>query len=137
MRYILALTSALFAAHALEVTPAVAQIRDTLADIALKSGESADVTTLLWTVRCKSYFKGLPQVEILEGPPEVTATISETMMVPRTAGCAKKLPAGLLSIKAGEITEDSSTEMRLRIRYNTLDGRRDRVITLRVVLIPS
>jgi len=108
-----------------------------LMEIALKSGESAEIMDLWYISRCKSILKGTPEVEVLDGPPGVTAVVTEKMVLPRYAGCAKKVSGGLLSVKAGEIAEDSTTEMKLRVRYNTLDGRRDRSITLRIVLIQS
>jgi hypothetical protein len=135
MRLTITLLATLMGAFLAFTRPASAQARDVYADIALKSGESTDIVPLAWTIQCKSYLKGLPEIEILDGPPGVTAAISETMYLPRTSGCAKKFPAGMLSIKAGEIAEDSSTDMKLRIRYNTLDGRRVRLMTLHVVLI--
>jgi hypothetical protein len=125
-----------FAAIAAASTPARAQVAP-FAEIALKSGESTEVTDLLWTVRCKSFLKGIPEVEILDGPPGVSAIVAEKMVLPRMSGCAKKVSGGVLTIKAGEITDDSTTDLRLRLRYNTLEGRRDRTMTLRVTLIPA
>jgi hypothetical protein len=115
-------------------TPASAQ---TTIEIALKSGESAEISDLSWTVNCKTFLKGLPEVEILDGPPGVIATVTEKMVLPRLRNCAKRVPGGLLTIKAGEITEDSATTMRVRVKYNTLEGRRQSLWTFHVVLIAS
>src|SRR4051794_16116965 len=77
-----------------------------LMEIALKSGESAEITELWYISKCKSILKGTPEVEVLDGPPGVTAVVTEKMVLPRSAGCAKKVSGGVLSVKAGEITED-------------------------------
>src|SRR5258708_17730063 len=64
-------------------------------DLALKSGESTELTDLYWVnSSCKSMLKGTPEVEILDGPPGVTATIKPTSVLPRISGCAKAVQGG-------------------------------------------
>ena len=118
------------------VTPASAQTSPSF-EIVLKSGETAEVTELWYMSACKSLMKSTPEVEVLDGPPGVTAVVTQKMVLPRNAGCSKRISGALLSVKAGEITEDSTTDMRIRVRYNTVEGRRDRGMTIRVVLIAS
>jgi hypothetical protein len=119
-------------------TPARSQINQALmSEVALKSGESVELGDLLWTVNCRTYLKGLPQVEILDGPPAVTVAVKEKMILPRFKQCAKRVPGGTLSLTAGDITDESYTTLRLRIKYNTLEGPRDRSVSLRVALIPQ
>lgn len=118
------------------VTPASAQTSPSF-EIVLKSGETAEITELWYVSACKSVMKSIPEVEVLDGPPGVTAVVTQKMVLPRNAGCAKRISGGLLSVKAGEITEDSTTDMKLRVRYNLLDGRRDRGMTIRVILLAS
>jgi hypothetical protein len=50
--------------------------------IALKSGESADLSPVYWVTNCKSIMLGLAEIEILEGPPELTLSIREEMVLP-------------------------------------------------------
>ena len=58
--------------------------------IALKSGESAELADVYYIgSNCQSLLKAVPEVEVLEGPPGVTATIKEDKIVPRTFGCTK------------------------------------------------
>ena len=42
--------------------------------IALKSGESVEVGNVFYAINCRSLLKSTPEVEILEGPPGVTAS---------------------------------------------------------------
>jgi hypothetical protein len=60
--------------------------------LALKNGESVEVGNVYYTINCRSMLKGTPQVEVLEGPPGVTATIKESMVLPRWGNCANRVP---------------------------------------------
>lgn len=120
------------------ITPAHAQLAQLLMpEVALKSGESVDLGDLSWTNNCKTFLKGTPQVEILDGPPGVTAAVKEKMVLPRMAQCSKRVKGGNLSLTVGDISEESVSSLRLRLKYETLEGRRDRNISVRVVLVPS
>ena len=120
------------------VPPAQAQLHQLLmTEVAMKSGESVDISDLWWVVNCKTFLKGLPEVEILEGPPGVAAIVKEKMVLPRLGECGKRVKGAALSLSAGDITDDSTSVLRLRIRYPTLEGRRDRNWSIRVVLIAS
>jgi hypothetical protein len=86
-----------------------------LLEVALKSGESVEIGDLAWTINCRTFLKGMPEVEILDGPPGVTAAVKEKMVLPRGSQCAKRVPGALLSLKAADSIEDSSSVLRLRI----------------------
>jgi hypothetical protein len=62
--------------------------------IALKSGESAELGDVYYinAIDCTSLLKATPEVEILGGPPGVTAAIKEDGIVPSGAGCTKPVP---------------------------------------------
>lgn len=76
-------------------------IQFTVRDIALKSGESVELHDVFYiSLNCKSVLKGTPEVEILDGPPGVTAAINPAKVVPRSYGCAKPVPGGKLVITA-------------------------------------
>jgi hypothetical protein len=83
-------------------------------DVALKSGESAELGQVYFIgATCQSLLRATPDVEILDGPPGVTASITEEKVVPRTVGCANPVPGGKLVITAGRI-EDYSRIFSLR-----------------------
>ena len=68
-------------------------IQFTVRDIALKSGESTEIGDVFSiNTTCQSLLKGTPEVEILDGPPGVTATINPAKVVPRGLGCANPVP---------------------------------------------
>jgi hypothetical protein len=112
-------------------------IQFSVANIALKSGESAELGDVFYIgPNCKSLLKGLPEVEILDGPPGVSAIINAADVVPRGLGCAKPVPGGKLLIAAKDVQEHSYTRMVLRINYKTLNGNRQRSEQVNISLFP-
>jgi hypothetical protein len=140
MRFILKIFLTIFClgcTAVLSATPAQAQLQQLfMSQVALKSGETVELGDLLWTVNCRSFLKEVPQVEILDGPPEVSVTVREKKILPRLKQCAKPVSGGNLTLIAGEVTDPSYTTLTLRIKYKTLDGPRDRSWSVVVALLP-
>jgi hypothetical protein len=112
-------------------------IQFTVRDIALKSGESTELGDLFYvSLNCKSVLKGTPAVEILDGPPGVTAVVNPAKVVPHGYGCASPVAGGKLVLTANDIQEYSYTRMVLRITYKTLDGERQRSENINITLFP-
>ena len=106
-------------------------------DIALKSGESTELGDVYFiTSNCKSVLKATPEVEILDGPPGVTAVINAAKVIPHGYGCANPVAGGKLLISAKDVQEYSLTRMVLRVRYETLDGPRQRMESVNLALFP-
>ncbi len=104
--------------------------------IALKSGESTEIGDLYWVMNCKSQLTSPPEVTIMDGPPEVTATVTEAMVTPRFQQCPKAVSGGKLILAAGKIEDQSNSVMTVRIRYRTRDGVREKSMTFNVSLFP-
>lgn len=104
--------------------------------IALKSGESTEVADVYWVMNCRSLLLSLPEVTILDGPPGVTAAITEAMVVPRFQQCPKPVRGGKLRLTADKIDDASNTIVTIRVRYKTKDGVRDRSMTFPLALFP-
>jgi hypothetical protein len=103
---------------------------------ALKSGESTEIGDLYWVVNCQSQLQGPPEVTILDGPPGVTASITEAMVVPRFQQCARAVKGAKLTLSAQQIEEPSNSLMTLRVRYKTKDGARDKSMSFLISLFP-
>jgi hypothetical protein len=103
---------------------------------ALKSGESVEVSELYWVTNCQSLLTGLPEVTVLDGPPGVTASITEAMVTPRFQQCAKPVKGAKLKLNADKIEDQSYSIMTLRIKYKTKDGERERSTTFTIALFP-
>jgi len=112
-------------------------IQVTVRDLALKSGESTEVGDVYYISHdCKSLLKATPAVEIMDGPPGVTATINPADVVPRAYSCAKPVKGGKLVITAKDIQDHSYTRMVLRINMQTLNGDRQFSRNFNVTLFP-
>ena len=112
-------------------------IQFTVKELALKSGESSEVTDIYWiSTHCKSLLKSPPEVEILDGPPGVTATINPAKVVPRGYACAGPVSGGKLVISAKDVQEYSYSRMVLRITYRTFNGDRQRSENINLTVYP-
>jgi len=64
--------------------------------VALKSGESVDLSNLFWVANCHSLLKGPMKLDVLEAPPEITASIREQSVVPHSYNCPAAVKGGVL-----------------------------------------
>jgi hypothetical protein len=119
-------TVALIAAHAQTNIPA----------IALKNGESFELAPVYWVINCRSIVVGVPEVEILEGPPGLTLSIKQASVLPRRQNCADQVPGGLLMASAKDVKEPTQGKLVYRIKYKTKDGDRQTSATYNVSLYP-
>ena len=90
----------------------------------VKNGESVEIGTVYYVAQCRSIMIGLPEIEVLEGPPEVTLSIKEEPVLPRRQGCANKIAGGTLMLTAKGITEPTEAKLAYRVKYKTRDGAR-------------
>src|SRR5262245_46718559 len=81
---------------ALNTAPVQAQTIDRpYTNVALKNGETVEVHNVFFVGNnCRALTTATPEVEILDGPPGVSAVIKPAMIVPRTYGCAKPVSGG-------------------------------------------
>ena len=104
--------------------------------IALKSGESWEIG-LAYSVRnCRSILIGKPEIEVLEGPPEVTVILKEGDVIPRNQGCANKVPGGTMVATAGNVTETKLSRLMVRVKYKTKEGDRQGAVVYYIGLVP-
>src|SRR5215216_3895994 len=68
--------------------------------LVIKNGETVELHLVFYIASCRSIMVGLPQVEMIEGPPEVTLSIKEGEVVPRERNCAKPVAGGTLMATA-------------------------------------
>ena len=104
--------------------------------LTLKSGESAEVEPVYWTINCRSTMIGLPEVEIMEGPPGTSLNIREEPVLPKDSRCRAKVPGGMLIVTADSITTPREGKLTYRVKYKTVDGDRQRAGVYVVSLHP-
>jgi hypothetical protein len=131
--------SAVLPAVGLIVAIAFAGVSAEAADVvALKSGETAELGNLFFVVNCRSTLKGTMTVEVLEGPPEITASIRLQQIIPRIQNCAKPVPGGVLLLSAAkEIKARTQAKVVLRVKYPIVDGgERQKSFDIDLILLP-
>jgi hypothetical protein len=104
--------------------------------IAVKSGESVELGLVYWITNCRSIMVGLPEIEVLEGPPELTLSIKEGPVLPRRQNCANRVPGGTIVLTAKDIKEPGVAKLTYRLKYKTKDGDRSRGHVYAVSLFP-
>ena len=76
-------------------------------------------------------------VELLDGPPEVTASIREQKVHAHGQNCEKKVDGGILLLTAPkEIKARTEAKVTLRVKYPTVDGERQQARQFDLTLIP-
>ena len=104
--------------------------------IALKNGETSELGALYSVSNCKSLLLSTPQAEVLDGPPGVSVTVKEAMVLPRAQKCASRIPGGILTVSAKDIQDQSYTALTVRVIYKTRDGERQRSLVYNLSLFP-
>jgi len=104
--------------------------------IALKSGESVELQSVYYVSNCRSTMVGLPEIEVLEGPQQVTLSIKEAMVLPRRQNCANRVPGGILIATAKDVSQAMETKITYRVNYKTKDGNRQRGRVFLLSLFP-
>jgi hypothetical protein len=106
------------------------------ATIALKSGEKTELGNLYYVSNCKSVLTSTPEVEILDGPPGVTVSVKDEMVMARAQKCAAPIKGAKLFLAAKEIEDSSFSTLTLRITYRTRDGDRKLSQVFNLQLLP-
>jgi hypothetical protein len=76
------------------------------------------------------------EIEVLEGPPEVTLSIKEAQILPRRQGCAAKVSGGTLVLSVKGVTERTEGKLTFRLKYKAKDGDRQISDAYTVSLFP-
>jgi hypothetical protein len=104
--------------------------------IALKTGESVELQELYYVIGCQSMLKSPPEVEVVDGPSQVIASVKEGMVLPRLQSCSNRVSGGTLVLTAKEIEDPSFSKLVLRVTYKTKDGDRKVSEVINLQLIP-
>ncbi len=113
------------------------QTRNTVASIALKGGESVEVSNLFAVANCRSTLTATPTAEVMEGPSEVTVSVKEAMVVPRAQECNKPVKGAKLVLTAKNIDDYSTSKLTVRIHFKTKDGETQRSLSYNLNLFPN
>ena len=107
---------------ALHDSPSSAQTR-----LALKNGESADVFPVYWISNCVSQLRSFGGIDVLEGPPGVSLSLKEGMVMARRQNCPNPVPGAMVVVTVRNAKQMSGATVTFRVRYVTFDGDRQSV----------
>jgi hypothetical protein len=122
---------------AIFLSAADAQAQQPVQRITLKSGETVELRNFFYIVNCQSIMIGSPQLDVLEGPDEVSVSLNEHTLLPRTQNCAKPVPGGSVVATAKEVTDRKDVKLTIRLKFNTKVGQRQDSSSYLVSLFPG
>jgi len=102
--------------------------------IAAKSGETVDVMPVYGASKCRSTLVAPPEVEVLQGPPEVKLSVREDMVTP--TNCREKIKGGFVVATIGQVKQPTEGKLTFRVKYKTKDGTRQIGHVYKVSLFP-
>jgi len=103
--------------------------------IVAKSGETIDIRPVYGALHCKSILTATPEVEVLQGPPELKLSVREDMVTPEK--CETKVKGGVLVATVGEVKQQIDGKVRFRVKYKTKNGTREPGYVYNVSLLPK
>jgi hypothetical protein len=104
--------------------------------ISLKNGESEELGEFYYQRNCISLLNKAPQVEVVQGPPGVTAELKEAMVLAREFKCPNLIKGFKLFVSAKNIEDPSYSQLILRIAYDTREGERKQSQIINLYLVP-
>jgi hypothetical protein len=115
----LVLTIGALAAFALTGLPAQAA-EEVAKTLAAKGGETVELMPVYGVRNCQSTLASTPEVEVLQGPPEVKLSVKEEMIQPKT--CKNKIKGGILLASIAKIEKPVEGKLTFRVKYKAQDG---------------
>ncbi len=114
--------------------PGAAQAQHAPRRIALKSGESTDLRNFYAVQNCRSILVGVPVLDVLEAPEELTVTFKEGAKLPTK--CTVPVPGGTVVATAKDIKTAKEAKLTIRLKFKTKIGERQTSNSYIVSLFP-
>ena len=111
-----------------------AQAQQAPRHISLKSGESTELRNFYFVQHCRSLMIGMPVLDVLEGPEEVSVALKEGPKVP--AKCTNRVPGGAVVATAKEVKARKEAKLTIRLTFKTRIGERQASSSYLVTLFP-
>jgi hypothetical protein len=104
--------------------------------IAAKSGETIELYPVWAQVNCRSTLLATPEVEVLEGPPELTFSVREQMVAAPATECHNKLKGGMVIVTVGDVKKSLEGKLTIRVKFKTKAQNGQRARTFYYSLFP-
>jgi hypothetical protein len=87
--------------------------------IAAKSGETIELYPVYAQVNCRSILLATPEIEVLDGPPELTFSVREQMVAVPAADCHNKIKGGMVIVAVGDVKKPIEGRLTVRVKFKT------------------
>jgi hypothetical protein len=117
----------------------LAQSPPPLEIISIRDGESVPLGKVYWIsyATCESLFKSVQQVDMMEGPTEISLKFEPGKVLAMRENCKKEVNGGTVMATAKGVTEPMDVILTYRVHLTTKDGRHDTTKRYRVLLFPA
>ncbi|WP_127075673.1 hypothetical protein [Rhodomicrobium lacus] len=104
--------------------------------LALKSNETSDIMPLYGVKDCKSLLTATPEIEVLQGAPELTLSVRPDKILPPGGKCKDKVDGGVVVATVGKVEKPFDGPLTFRVKYKTKDATRQSAHTFDLKLFP-
>ena len=104
--------------------------------IAAKSGETIELFNVFAQVNCRSILLATPEVDVLEGPAELTVTVKEQMVPVPKFDCPNKLKGGTVLAVIGKVDHPIEGKLTFRVKFKTKAVNNQQAYTYNYSLFP-
>ena len=104
--------------------------------IAAKSGETIELLPISAWANCRSTLIAPPEVEVMQGPPEITVTAREQMVTMPALACPNKLKGAMLIVTVGQVKQPIEGKLTFRVKFKTKGGERQNAWNYNYSLFP-
>ncbi len=87
--------------------------------IAAKSGETIELFPVFAQANCRSTLLAPPEVEVLQGPAELTVTAREQMVAIPRLECHDKLKGAMLLVTVAQVKQPIEGKLTFRVKFKT------------------
>jgi hypothetical protein len=82
-----------------------------------KSGAVIDLRPVFRQVNCRGMLLATPEVEILQGPPELTLSVRDEMVEVPAANCPRKIKGAMVVATIGQVSQPIEGRLIFRVKY--------------------
>jgi hypothetical protein len=82
-----------------------------------KSGEVIDLRPVFRQVNCRGTLLATPEVEVLQGPPELILSVRDEMVEVPEANCPRKIKGAMVVVTVGQVSQPIEGRLVFRVKY--------------------
>jgi hypothetical protein len=133
MRTLMAIALLTIAGQALAQSPSLPET------ISIRDGETVALGKVGWTssARCESFFKSVQQVQMMEGPSEISLKFEPGKVLFTSEKCKRYVNGGTIMATAKGVTDYMDSMLVYRVRFEGKDGPHEITGRYHLLLFPA